>query len=121
MKKGDYKIVKETYPLNGYDSICWIQVNNTLMENHRYIELWSNFSTAGWKSLFIMEYWYVCWVWSFNQWLVDLEEARIPGENHWPAASHRKTLSHKVVSSTPHYERDLNSQLLCYTWHVLWQ
>jgi hypothetical protein len=22
MKKGDYKIVKETYPLNGYDSIC---------------------------------------------------------------------------------------------------
>jgi hypothetical protein len=33
------------------------------------------------------------------------------GKKHQPAASHRQTLSHKVVSSTPHHERDSNSQL----------
>ena len=26
----------------------------------------------------------------------------VPGENHRPAASHWQTLSHNVVSSTPH-------------------
>ena len=26
----------------------------------------------------------------------------VPGENHWPAVSHWQTLSHNVVSSTPH-------------------
>ena len=31
-----------------------------------------------------------------------------PGENHWPAASHWQP---NVVSSTPHHERDSNSQL----------
>jgi len=30
-----------------------------------------------------------------------VEEARVPGENHQPAASHQQTLSHNVVSSTP--------------------
>jgi hypothetical protein len=29
-------------------------------------------------------------------------------KNHRPAASHRQTLSHYVVSSTPHHERDSN-------------
>jgi hypothetical protein len=29
-----------------------------------------------------------------------LEEIRVPGENHRPAASHLQTLSHNVVSST---------------------
>jgi len=28
------------------------------------------------------------------------EEAREPGENHWPAASHWQTLSHNVVRHT---------------------
>ena len=31
-------------------------------------------------------------------------------ENHRPVASHRQTLSHNVVSSTPRHERDSNSQ-----------
>jgi hypothetical protein len=31
--------------------------------------------------------------------------------NYLPVASHLQTLSHNVVSSTPLYERDLNSQL----------
>ena len=30
-----------------------------------------------------------------------VEETRVPGENHRPAASHGQTLSHNVVSSTP--------------------
>ena len=30
-----------------------------------------------------------------------VEETRVPGENHQPAASHWQTLSHYVVSSTP--------------------
>ena len=39
------------------------------------------------------------------------EEAVVPGEHHWPAASHWQTLSHNVVTSTPRHERDSNSQL----------
>ena len=33
------------------------------------------------------------------------------GENHEPVASHWQTLSHNVVSSTPHLEQGFNSQL----------
>jgi hypothetical protein len=40
-----------------------------------------------------------------------VEDTRLLGENHRPAASHRQTLSHNVVSSTPHHEQDSNSQL----------
>ena len=40
-----------------------------------------------------------------------VEETGVPRENHQPAASHRKKLSHNVVSSTPRHERDTNSQL----------
>ena len=39
-----------------------------------------------------------------------VEETGVPGENHRPVASHRQTLSHNVVSSTPRHERDSNSQ-----------
>ena len=46
-------------------------------------------------------WWSVLWV----------DETELLGENHWPAASHWQTLSHTVVSSTPHHEVDLNSQL----------
>ena len=31
-----------------------------------------------------------------------VEETRVPGENQWPATSHWQTLSHNVVSRTPH-------------------
>jgi hypothetical protein len=37
-----------------------------------------------------------------------VEETR---ENHQPAASHRQTLSHNVVSSTPRHERGSYSRL----------
>jgi hypothetical protein len=40
-----------------------------------------------------------------------VEETGVPRGNHWPAASHRQTISHNVVSSTPRHERDSNSQL----------
>ena len=39
-----------------------------------------------------------------------VEETGTPGENHQPAASHRHTLSHNVVSSTPRHELDSNSR-----------
>ena len=38
-----------------------------------------------------------------------VEETEVSGENHRPAASHGKTLSYNVVSSTPCHERDSNS------------
>jgi predicted Zn-dependent protease len=39
-----------------------------------------------------------------------MEETGVPGENHRPAANHRQTLSHNVVSSTLRHERGSNSQ-----------
>jgi hypothetical protein len=39
-----------------------------------------------------------------------VEEIGGPGENHRSVASHRQTLSHNVVSSTPRHERGSNSQ-----------
>jgi hypothetical protein len=38
----------------------------------------------------------------------------IGGEKHRPAAGHCQTLSHNVVSSTPHHERDSNSQFVVF-------
>jgi len=40
-----------------------------------------------------------------------LEEIGVPGENHWPVASHWLSLSHDVVSSTPRHEWGSNTQL----------
>ena len=40
-----------------------------------------------------------------------VEETGVPEENHRPATSHWQTLSHNVVSSTPHNKWDSNSQL----------
>jgi len=40
---------------------------------------------------------------AISWWSVLLvEETGVPGENHRPASSHWQTLSHNVVSSTPH-------------------
>jgi hypothetical protein len=39
-----------------------------------------------------------------------VEETGVPVEDHRPVASQWQTLSHNVVSSTPRYERDSNSQ-----------
>jgi hypothetical protein len=33
--------------------------------------------------------------------VLSVEESRVPGEIHQPAASHRQRLSHNVLSSTP--------------------
>jgi hypothetical protein len=46
---------------------------------------------------------------SFISWrsVLLVEEARVPGKNYRPAASHGQTLSHNVVSSTPCQDRDL--------------
>jgi len=41
-----------------------------------------------------------------------VEETGVSRENHRPVASHWQTLSHYVVSSTPHHERGSNSQLV---------
>ena len=30
-----------------------------------------------------------------------VDETKVPGENNRPAASHRQTLSHNIVSNTP--------------------
>ena len=38
----------------------------------------------------------------------------VPGEKHRPVASHWQTLSHNVVSSTPHLEQESNSQRVIY-------
>ena len=38
-------------------------------------------------------------------------ETRVPEENHRPTSSRGQILSHNVVSGTPRYEWDLNSQL----------
>ena len=35
-----------------------------------------------------------------------VDETVVPGENHQPVASHGKTLSHNVISSTPLRVRD---------------
>ena len=44
-------------------------------------------------------------------WLVLLaEETGVPGENRRPFVSKIETVSHNVVSSTPHHEQDSNSQ-----------
>jgi len=40
-----------------------------------------------------------------------VEETGEPGKNHRLVVSQWQTLSHNVVSSTPHHERDSNSQL----------
>jgi hypothetical protein len=40
-----------------------------------------------------------------------MDEIGVLEENHQPAASYFQTSLHNVVSSTPHYERDSNSQL----------
>ena len=55
--------------------------------------IFNNISVILWRSVLLME------------------ETGVPGENHQPVATHWQIVSHNVVSSTPHHERDLNSQL----------
>ena len=55
--------------------------------------------------------WYMMFNATFNnisviswQSVLLVEEPRVPGENHWPVASHLQTLSHNVISSKPRHE-----------------
>jgi hypothetical protein len=48
-----------------------------------FIATFNNISVVSWRSVLLVD------------------ETRVPGENHRPAASHWQTLSHNVVSSTP--------------------
>jgi hypothetical protein len=49
---------------------------------------------------------------SFISWLLVwmVEQTRVPEENHQLVASHRQTLSHNVVLSTPRHDQGSNSQ-----------
>jgi len=55
--------------------------------------LFNNISIISWRSVLLAE------------------ETGVPRENHRPVVSHWQTLSHNVVSSTPHSVQDSNSQL----------
>ena len=55
--------------------------------------IFNNMSVISWRSFLLVD------------------EIGVPGENHRPVVSHWETLVQKVVSSTPRYERDSNSQL----------
>jgi hypothetical protein len=48
-----------------------------------FIATFNNISVVSWRSVLLVD------------------ETRVPGENHRPAASHWQTLSRNVVSSTP--------------------
>ena len=48
-----------------------------------------------------------------------VEETRVPGENHQPAASHWQTLSHNVVSSTPRLS-EVRTHNISY-WYEIYQ
>ena len=52
-------------------------------------------------------------IFQLNMWrsVLFVEETGVPGENKRPAANHRQTQSHNVVSSTPPHLLDSNSQL----------
>ena len=54
--------------------LVWFMVFNTTF---------NNISVMSWPSVLLVE------------------ETRVPGDNHWPVASHWQTLSHNVVMSTP--------------------
>jgi hypothetical protein len=87
--------------------ICyWIKTDNKANATDRilYFEItgfrvmvfdatFSNISVISWRSVLLVK------------------ETGVPGEKHRPAASHWQTLSHNVVSFTPHHELDSNSQL----------
>jgi hypothetical protein len=103
----------------------WISLDYVfLLEKSRwkiYIHRISTFTRQFWYYSGPFKIWrlllpkWVRWIMLFNatfnnisviSWLSVLlvEETGVPWEDHRPAASHWQTLSHNVVSSTPHYE-----------------
>ena len=46
----------------------------------------------------------------FN-YIIFVDETRVPGENHRPVTGHWQTWSHNAVSITPRLEKDSNSQI----------
>jgi hypothetical protein len=68
--------------LNHYWNLIEMMFNDTF----------KNISVISWRSVLLVE------------------ETRVSGENNQPVPSQWQTLSHSAVSSTPHHERDSNSQ-----------
>jgi hypothetical protein len=62
-----------------------------------------NIAAISWQSVLLLVETGVPCVW--------LVETGVPCEYHRPAASHQKTLSLNVASSTPRHDRNLNPQL----------
>ena len=74
-----------TTPRGAYIYIClnecvWVRIMV-------FSAIFNNISVISWQSVLLVE------------------ETRVPGENHWPVASHWQTLLHNAVSSTPRHER----------------
>jgi hypothetical protein len=72
------------YSENSFDGLVWLMVFNTTF---------NNISAISWRSVLL------------------LGETAVPGENRRSVASDWQTLSHNIVSSTPHHERNSTSQL----------
>jgi len=70
-------------------------------QNMKMLLVWFMVFNATFNNISVISWWSVLLV----------EETEVPGENHWHDANVWQTLSHNVVSSTPHHERGLNSQL----------
>ena len=60
--------------------------NRLITDGQQYTTIFNNISHISWHSVLLVE------------------ETRLHRENHRPVASHWQTLSHTVVSSTPHFQ-----------------
>jgi hypothetical protein len=79
--------------------------------------------------VFFKWWWFMVFNTTFNnisviswQSVLLVEETRVPGQNHRPAASHRQTLSHNVVSFSNRKKRlcrGLSKKRYCQKWFLL--
>jgi len=94
--------------LNSKTLLLLVKTNSKCSNNKTYYNFTYNVLKRGyWLGLWcLFQQYFSNIVWS----VLLVEETRVSRENHWPVTSHWQTLSHNVVSSTPHYERDSNSQ-----------
>ena len=91
----DYNVIPRTDTVflcdHGVKHYCYCRVRVMV-----YIATFNNVSTVSWWSVLLVE------------------ETGVPEENHRPAASHRQTLSHTAISSTPRHGRE------CCYWIVIY-
>ena len=103
-----------------WDLFCWGEISTQKCLTNGMM-LFNRQSTTTDLKLFwicIIEKGVIVFITTFNnisviswQSVLMVEETRIHGENHRPAICHWQTLSHNVVSSTPRYNWNSNSQL----------